>query len=300
MKLKAGNTLRDYIDDFEKISTYLKVISAPAYDRDPVAASEPPAPDQTPLPPSPFIYPDMASARAGIVMISRKLADQKVAIVGLGGTGGYVLDQVAKTRVGEIHLFDGDEFKSHNAFRAPGAATEAQAHAGHKKVCYFAGVYGAMHANITPHEYHLDAANAAELNGMDFVFLCMETGPAKEALVIHLEAQGVAFVDTGLSLRIVEGAITGIVRATTSSSDVGDIRSRNRLSFRPPNEADAYRQNIQVAELNALNAMMAVIRWKKLFGFYADEKHEHHSTYTIPLNGLTSLDRYEPDQPPEA
>jgi hypothetical protein len=144
MKLKVGNAHRDYVDDFEKITTYFRVISAPAYEHDPVKASEPPAWDQAPVPPSPFVYPDTASARAGIVMIARKLADQKIAIVGLGGTGGYVLDQVAKTWVGEIYLFDGDEFKSHNAFRAPGAATEAQAQAGHKKVCYFAGVYGAM------------------------------------------------------------------------------------------------------------------------------------------------------------
>jgi hypothetical protein len=300
MKLKAGNTNRDYEDDFEKITTYFKVISAPAYEQDPVKASEPPALDQTPLPPSPFVYPDMASARAGITMIGRKLGNQKIAIVGLGGTGGYVLDQVAKTRVAEIHLFDGDEFKTHNAYRAPGAATEAQAQAGHKKVCYFGGVYGAIHANITPHDYDLGSANASELDGMDFVFLCMDTGPAKESLVNRLEAQGVPFVDTGLSLRIVEGTITGILRATTSSHQVGDIGSRQRLSFRPPDEADAYRQNIQVGDLNALNALMAVIRWKKLFGFYADDKSEHHSTYTIALNGLTSLDRYDPDKPPGA
>jgi hypothetical protein len=33
-----------------------------------------------------------------------------------------VLDFTAKTHVKEIHLFDGDTFFQHNAFRAPGAA----------------------------------------------------------------------------------------------------------------------------------------------------------------------------------
>jgi tRNA A37 threonylcarbamoyladenosine dehydratase len=41
----------------------------------------------------------------------------------MGGTGSYILDLVAKTAVMEIHLFDGDDFNQHNAFRAPGAAS---------------------------------------------------------------------------------------------------------------------------------------------------------------------------------
>ncbi len=46
-----------------------------------------------------------------------------MAIIGVGGTGSYILDLIAKTSVKEIHLFDGDTFDSHNAFRSPGIAT---------------------------------------------------------------------------------------------------------------------------------------------------------------------------------
>ena len=52
-----------------------------------------------------------------------KLMNHKVAIIGLGGTGSYILDMLAKTPVSEIHLFDGDDFLTHNAFRSPGAAS---------------------------------------------------------------------------------------------------------------------------------------------------------------------------------
>ena len=68
-----------------------------------------------------FRYMDTASGRAGIGAISEQLATGPVAIVGLGGTGSYILDLVAKTPVREIHLFDGDRFGQHNAFRSPGA-----------------------------------------------------------------------------------------------------------------------------------------------------------------------------------
>ena len=37
-------------------------------------------------------------------------------------------------------------------------------------------------------------------------------------------------------------------------------------------EDDEYATNIQIADLNALNALMAVIKWKKLSGFYQDLK----------------------------
>src|SRR5688572_24496500 len=71
--------------------------------------------------PNPFNYPDTNSSRAGIETLNERFHGQKIAIIGLGGTGSYILDLVTKSPVGEIHLFDGDVFELHNAFRAPGA-----------------------------------------------------------------------------------------------------------------------------------------------------------------------------------
>jgi hypothetical protein len=30
------------------------------------------------------------------------------------------------------------------------------------------------------------------------------------------------------------------------------------------------------------------VKWKKLFGYYMDEKHEFHTTYTVSRNQMTS------------
>ena len=63
---------------------------------------------------------------------------------------------------------------------------------------------------------------------------------------------------------------------------------QGRISFAGGGQ-DVYASNIQVADLNALNACLAVIKWKKLRGFYRDLEQEHHSTYTTDggmlLNG---------------
>src|SRR5207247_121173 len=55
-----------------------------------------------------FFYPNTAIAREGLDAYEDKLKLVKVAIVGLGGTGGYILDALAKTPVEQIHLYDDD------------------------------------------------------------------------------------------------------------------------------------------------------------------------------------------------
>ena len=40
------------------------------------------------------------------------------------------------------------------------------------------------------------------------------------------------------------------------------------------------------ADLNALNAVMAIIKWKKLKGLYRDLEREYHSTHTTDGNML--------------
>ena len=58
-----------------------------------------------------FRYPDMATTRAGIGAATEKLLSDRVAIIGLGGTGSYILDLLAKSPINEIHIFDGDVFE---------------------------------------------------------------------------------------------------------------------------------------------------------------------------------------------
>ena len=47
-----------------------------------------------------------------------------------------------------------------------------------------------------------------------------------------------------------------------------------------------YERNPQLAELNALNAALAVIKWKKVRGFYNDLTQEFNCEYVIDGNKL--------------
>ena len=42
-----------------------------------------------------------------------------------------------------------------------------------------------------------------------------------------------------------------------------------------------------------MNACMAVIKWKKLFGYYVDDKGEYNSTFAVSRNQLVSGDFVE-------
>jgi len=77
---------------------------------------------------------------------------------------------------------------------------------------------------------------------------------------------------------------------TVSTPKKRDHVHQGRISFAGGGEYDLYSSNIQVADLNALNAVLAVVKWKKLRGFYRDLEHEHHCTYTTDGNMLLNKD----------
>jgi molybdopterin/thiamine biosynthesis adenylyltransferase len=280
-----------YDDYYDKVTTYVAILSGPASRIDPTATAKT-FPLVTPEKDSdePFNYIDTASSRAEIVVVTAKLKLAKVAIVGLGGTGSYILDLVAKTPVRQIHLYDGDAFLQHNAFRSPGAPSGDDLRAKHNKATYFKKLYANMHPGIVDHPVYLDATNVEELRGFDFVFLSLDKGSQKRLIVEKLEEFNVAFTDVGMGIQLTDGALGGIVRITTSTDRKRD-HFRSRVSFGDAAPDDEYDSNIQVADLNALDAALAVIRWKKHFGFYRDLKCEHHSQYSIDGNLLINEDR---------
>jgi hypothetical protein len=277
-------------DFHQKMTRYVTIVSAYAEAIDPnaTAKTHPVVSDieEEPM----FEYIDTASSRANIVHVAKKLEKHRIAIVGLGGTGSYVLDLVAKTPVSEIHLFDDDTFSQHNAFRSPGAAAKSQLAARPKKVEYLKAIYSNMHRGIVPHAARVDASNIDQVTDKDFVFLCLDAGEPKRLLVERLEGVGRSFVDVGMGINLVDEALGGIVRTTTSTPKFRGAKGRMALAG---GEDDEYEKNIQVADLNALNAVMAVIKWKKLLGFYHDFEHEHDSTYSIDVNMLTNEEQHE-------
>lgn len=288
--LDVNGQKRVYLDYYEKLTTYAHLISAPALAINPEMSVTDHAPIESSEEESVFNYYDTASSRAEIVQVTQKLEIQKIAVIGLGGTGSYILDFVAKTPVREIHIYDEDIYCSHNAFRSPGAPTLEELRSQPKKVDYFKSVYASMHRGIVAHDYNIDESTVEELKGMDFVFISIHGGSGKKVLFRKLEEFDIPFADTGMGLYLLEdsGPIGGTLRVTTSTARKRG-HSERTVSFSEDEDINnEYSTNIQVADLNALNALLAVIKWKKIFGFYLDLEHEHSSMYTIDGNTINN------------
>ena len=284
---KPKDGYRDYHD---KITTYAELLLDWARKVDPTASATSYPPVQPTEEESVFRYLDAASSRAQISHLSANLKPLKIGIVGVGGTGGYILDLVAKTPVAEIHVFDEDEFFAHNAFRAPGAATLAQLDERPLKVEYFRTEYDAMHRHVYAHPYEITDENVHELTAMSFVFISMDTGPTKRLIFEALEAADIPFIDVGMGAQETEGGLAGMLRVTSSFPGSRDhVWADTSIDFEAPAE-DGYDRNIQTAELNSLNAGFAVVAWKKYYGFYADWEHAHSMLYTVARNKILNED----------
>jgi hypothetical protein len=145
-----------------------------------------------------------------------------------------------------------------------------------------------MRRGIVPHAYYVDASNVAELADFDFVFVCVDKGPARKLVADYLVVQGVPFTDVGMDVVMNKDTLEldATCRVTTATKTKNDHLS-GCLPVHVDEAAALYEQNIQVADLNALNAQIAVIKWKQLFGFYEDRFKSHQTVYTLSLQSLS-------------
>lgn len=258
-KPKAGGV---FATMYEKVTSYVRLVSHPAMALD-ASATPRPGSGWTEIPDDlPFAYRDTGTARAGTAMLNSKFRGQRVGIIGLGGTGSYILDQVAKTWVDSILLFDGDVFDNHNAFRAPGAAKLSELNERPNKAVYFGDLYSEMHTGITAHADYITQENLELLADCTFVFMAAADAEEKPAILRWLGERGIPSVEVGMGLREEVGKISGLLAVT------------NRFDFTAVDAVagvggvNEYDRNIQTADLNSLNAMLAVIEWKKYLGYY--------------------------------
>lgn len=280
----------EYRDYHHKMTTYIGRITGEARVINPSVTAQTFPVIATEEDESVFRYLDTATSRIGIGAFNERFSSQRIGIVGLGGTGSYVLDLVAKTCVREIHLFDGDVFSQHNAFRAPSAPSIDELRAKPKKVAYLAAVYEKMRRGIHVHDHFLDGSTAEALRGLDFVFLCLDSGAAKKAIVMALMEFGIPFVEVGMGVVRSQDSLSGLMRVTAYTEEVQERIVKN-MNFSDGDQAeDDYSTNIQIAELNAMNAALAVIRWKKLYGFYRDSSRAYSYSYSIAANEMVNED----------
>jgi len=270
-----------FADFFEKIEHYVRLISGPAEARDgssPLTFNI----DDDVVSESPFNLHDTLTSRAQIGDLAKIFSNEVVALIGLGGTGSYLLDLLIKTPVRDVRAFDGDSYFGHNAFRSPGRLMTEEL-GGAKAEVYF-DRYKNFRKNLSIQKKYVDATCADDLAGVTFAFVCVDKGSARREIFELLVRLKIPFIDVGMGLKRQADALAGALRVTYYS--VEDAAAVIEMGFAEmgddPN--DIYRSNIQIAELNAMNACMALVRYKQIRGFYVDDNPNYHL-----LMGVESL-----------
>lgn len=283
-KPRSGN----YKDYYEKVIAYVNMLSGHARAIDGSLRAQVFRPFLAEQDEGPFVYIDTASTRAGIAQAASRLAGQRIAIVGLGGTGAYVLDLVSKTPVAEIHLYDGDILQQHNAFRYPGAVAFDALKEGRFKVDYLTAEYGRIHRGIHAHAVMINENNVSELAIYDAVFVCVDSGYARRLIADSLAASDTVMFDTGMGVQMnANSELFAIVRLSTLDRASAAEASRN-MPMSTNEDDNLYGTNIQVGELNCLNAYLAVEAWKKRCGFYIGKGKPHLTTYTTASGSMAA------------
>ncbi len=78
-----------------------------------------------------------------------------------------------------------------------------------------------------------------------------------------------------------QGSLNGMLRTTYFSAENGQQVRDQRLAETSDNPDDIYRTNIQIGELNALNACLAVLKFKQLREFYLNETSNYHQLFKV-------------------
>lgn len=166
----------------------------------------------------------------------------------------------------------------HNAFRSPGRLSDGEL--GLSKAEVYAARYENFRTGLSISTKFIDASCSDDLTGVTFAFICVDKGSARAQIIDLLLSLKIPFIDVGMGLNRKRGSITGSVRATYFSENDGPKVRDQKLVPTHDTKDDIYKANIQIAELNMLNACLAVMAYKKKLGFYVDDE----PSYNMLLN----------------
>lgn len=262
---------------YDKIESYVEIISGPAmtkFEANPFTFR---VEDESIN--SVFKYRDTLTSRAEIGDLNNNLELDTVAIIGLGGTGSYLLDFLVKTPVKEIKGFDLKRFHVHNAFRSPGKLEEEEL--GKLKSEVYKKRYENFRSEVNIYSKYIDNDSMKDLEGVTFAFVCVDNGVSRSEIFELLIKMEIPFIDVGMGLDREIGAISGTLRVTSFPKESAQGLMQKRLVPLTDIPDDVYKNNIQISELNALNACLAIIKYKQLRGFYADDNSYYHMLFNI-------------------
>ena len=286
-KLREDGKSRPYTDYREQVETYVAEVA------DHAEAKRPGTIEACKLGHCPqisssnrFRYTDTGTYRNGTRGIEGRIEDEIVGVIGIGGSGSYLVDVLAKTNIREIHLFDDDTMDTHSAFRVAGAARAEELECNKYKVDWHGERYGVVRQEgLYVHRIRIDDESMELLDVCTTIFIAVDDLKVRRKLQSSITRKGILHLAVGIGIEI-EGIhddqLGGNVKIEINYQDPFEVDLTD-CSDGPTAENvldDAYRSNIQTAELNMLGAALAITEWKARRKIYRSER-DHGIDSTI-------------------
>lgn len=283
-KLRGQSGVRAYLSYEEKVITYVNEVASHAEAQKPGirAALATSAPMDIEIAASRFAYVDPNPYRNGTRGIEQRIEDEIVAVVGVGGTGSYLVDILAKTNISELHLYDADVIDVPNAFRIAGAVRIGELGGATRKVHWHESRYGVVRTRgLHAHDVQMDSKNADCLAPCTTVFIAVDNLPTRRMLQGICQRMGKRHFAVGIGLEI-EGEgndqIGGMVKIEKNYAPQAPGSGGDEVVDQLHGDVDVYDSNIQTSETNMLGAALAIVEWKAAIGFYRSERERKHDT----------------------
>ena len=148
------------------------------------------------------------------------LQQSRVAVIGCGGLGGYVIEELVRIGVGQLHLFDPDVFVPSNCNRQLNALSRTPGQTmGQNKAEVAAARSAAIHPFNTVTAYPIDFrdGSGAAWGQVDVVVDCLDTAQARLDLSV---------LCTSKDIPLVHGAVNGWYGQVGVQLPGGDLMAR--------------------------------------------------------------------------
>ena len=154
---------------------------------------------------------------------------------------------------------------------------------GKNKAEYYGEHYQRMRTGISIYAEYWQSDQPADVFGdLHFVFVAIDKTETRTALCETLEEIGIPFIDVGMGIERRQERVRGSCQVFFSGEDPG----RWRIGIPTAEGAEEEYYELQLADLGALNAALAVGTWRRYIGQYEEENKDWLIRYRIENNDL--------------
>ena len=270
IKLKG----REYEDAWEALNNYVQQIYALYLGR--CASSGEAAP-------RPYTFDVLGDQLPEAVEWRDLVAQENVAIIGLGGVGAWIADFVVKADPREVHGWDYDCIEPKNILRMPGGL-DPKVWICRRKADWFQEIYSVIHTNVHGHTVKVAPENVQEvIENTTFAFVAVDDADDRMLVCDALADAEIPFVVVGLSPERKEKRVKVSMRIITAH--VGVSSWREAVPQVGQAGQDDY-GSLDLPDVYSMAAGWAIQSWRKMRGQFWQEQREECLFYSASDQSL--------------